>query len=74
MTTYQRASNVDSASVIQVIQVFSVTGAGVEGDPIRQIVEYYSLDGELLAWRDPCKITIPLPTEAEDTKQTKGKP
>lgn len=64
MTTYQRASSVDAASVIQVIQVCSITGAGVEGDPVRQIVEYYSLTGELLARRDPHKIPcgIPLPT------------
>lgn len=52
MNNYQRASNVDSAAVIQVIQIYSIVGKGVEGDPARRIVEYYSMDGQLLARRD----------------------
>lgn len=51
-----RKSNVDQVKVIQVIEVLSITGDG-DGEPghspIRQIKEYYSLEGELLTRTDP---------------------
>jgi hypothetical protein len=30
-------------------------GKGVEGDPYRRIVQYWSTDGKLLAEVDPCQ-------------------
>ena len=40
--------------VIQVVRTYLLRrGAGVEGDPIRIITQYWSLDGELLAEVDP---------------------
>ena len=36
------------AELIEVIRTASCTGKGVEGDPMRELVRYWSLDGELL--------------------------
>lgn len=38
--------------VIEVIESQTVRGKGVEGDPIRTVVQYHTKDGELLAERD----------------------
>lgn len=40
------------AEVIKVIHTVALCGEGVEGDPIREVVQYWSLDGELLAEQD----------------------
>lgn len=52
MSTKARASNIERAEVIQVIRVFSVCGSGEPHDPYRSLIEYWSLDGELLARKD----------------------
>ena len=42
------------ARVIQVIETSLVLrGKGVDGDPIRRITQYWTLDGKLLAEVDP---------------------
>ena len=41
-----------TARVIQVIEVVTTRGRGVELDPVRVVRQYYSLEGELLAERD----------------------
>ena len=47
--------NFYKAKVIKVIHVKVKEGKGIEGDIVR-IVEYYlTLDGKLLATNDPCK-------------------
>ena len=47
---FERLSNVDECQVMQVIQIKSLVGEGSpEGSPMRQIVEYFSLEGERLA-------------------------
>jgi hypothetical protein len=49
-----RVSNVDSVKAITVIEVVAIRGAGKDSsDPVRAVREYWSLDGELLAERDP---------------------
>jgi len=45
-------SRVRSAQVMSVIVVRSVTGKGIQEDPAREITQYFSLDGELLATVD----------------------
>lgn len=44
-----------SAKVIEVIEVKTTIGKGVVGNPYREIIEYYTLDGKLIAHNDPCK-------------------
>lgn len=41
------------ARVIQVIEVRFVRGEGVTGDPVRQVIVYYDLQGAMLAEYDP---------------------
>lgn len=46
----------DTAQVIQVIKTTLLRrGKGIEGDPIRVITQYWTLDGELLFEFDPCE-------------------
>lgn len=42
-----------SVEVVKLIQVCALRGAGVDGDPVREVVQYWSLDGKLVAERDP---------------------
>lgn len=49
-----RPSGTDSAKVIQVIETKSNRGKGTLNDLSRQVVQYWSLEGELLAEKDPC--------------------
>ena len=48
-----RSNGTDSAKVIQVIETKSNRGKGTLDDLSRQVVQYWSLEGELLAERDP---------------------
>lgn len=48
-----RPRGTDSARVIQVIVTEAIEGRGVDGDPVRIVHQYWSLDGELLAKVDP---------------------
>jgi hypothetical protein len=52
--------------IIQVIETNLATrGKGVEGDPIRRIKQYWSLDGELLWEVDPfLRDSALVPTES----------
>jgi hypothetical protein len=49
---FKRLTNINEAKVIKVIEIKSIIGKGIEGDPIIEIAEYYSEEGELLARRD----------------------
>lgn len=42
--------------MVQVIEVHTLRGAGVDGDPLRLVRHYYSPDGELLAEHDPIQM------------------
>ena len=48
-----RPNGTDSAKVIQVIETRSNRGKGTMDDVSRQVVQYWSMDGKLLAERDP---------------------
>jgi hypothetical protein len=41
-----------TARLIQVIEVDERRGKGIEGDPVRVVLQYWSTDGVLLAERD----------------------
>ena len=49
MRDFRRLTNVNSVRTIQVIEVISIVGAGTKDDPIREIMEYYSPTGRILA-------------------------
>lgn len=48
-----RPRGTDSAKVIQVIVTEAIEGRGTEDDPVRNVLQYWSLDGKLLAKVDP---------------------
>lgn len=43
----------DGAKVIQVIKTEALRGSGVHPDVARRVIQYWSLDGQLLAENDP---------------------
>lgn len=47
-----RANGTESAKVVQVIETKAKRGLGIEKDPVREVVQYWSLDGKFLAERD----------------------
>ena len=55
MSNFTRLTGVNEVKVIEVIEVKSLAGDGVEGSPFYEVTEYYSLDGELLARHNPLK-------------------
>lgn len=44
-----RPRGTDSAKIIPVIRTVSLKGRGTDDDPCRECIQYWSLDGELLA-------------------------
>ena len=52
---YKRDSNVDSVEVVSLICVTSVVGTGIDSDPTRRIVEYWTMEGQLVVLLDPIK-------------------
>lgn len=48
-----RADGPKSVRVISVIEVKANRGLGIEKDPVREITQYWDIEGNLLAERDP---------------------
>lgn len=48
-----RARGCDSARLIQVVETRAIAGAGTEADFVREVVQYWSVEGALLASVDP---------------------
>lgn len=59
-----RPRGTDSARVIRVIETKSTRGAGTENDLSRQVTQYWSLNGELLAEHDPCDTNLVILEDA----------
>lgn len=51
-----RPANLRSARVVSVVEVTTYEGSGTSEDIGREVVRYYSPDGELLAERDPAAV------------------
>ena len=47
----QRLNGPDSVKVISVVEVKAKRGMGIEGDPVREITQYWDMDGNFLAER-----------------------
>ena len=52
---FERANGTKEARVIQVIETKAKRGIGIEKDPIREVTQYWDLDGKFLAERDEDK-------------------
>ncbi len=65
-----RPDGTQSAKVIQVIETKSKRGLGTEKDPVREVVQYWDLEGTFLAEMDKehCKPLIDY--EAEVIKES----
>ncbi len=53
-------SNVRVCKVIQVIQVVFKRGKGTDDDLLREVTQYRTLEGELIAKNDPCAVLSSL--------------
>ena len=54
-----KGENAMSARVIEVIEVKTYRGEGVEGDPVRTVTQFWSLDGKFLADNDgSCELEL----------------
>ncbi len=48
-----------SVRQVTVIEVEAARGLGVEGDPVRCVMQYWSMEGKMLAEYDPCGAVQP---------------
>lgn len=48
-----RAEGTKSAKVIQVIETTAKRGLGTKKDPVREVTQYWDLEGKFLAEMDP---------------------
>ena len=62
-----RPRGTDSARVIQVIETSSITGRGTFEDPVKEVRQYWSFDGRLLANSTPT--TEPENEENDKTRE-----
>lgn len=53
MDSLAYSRSIESAKVIQVIEIKSARGSGKPEQPVRIVTEYWSLDGKALAENDP---------------------
>ena len=65
-----RPDGTKSAKVIQVIETVSKRGLGTEKDPVREITQYWDLDGNFLAEsdKDPQYLSDKIIWESERLK------
>lgn len=50
-----RVNGTNGVRVIRVIETRAIRGSGTEEDPVREIVQYWDFEGNLLAEHDPEK-------------------
>ena len=43
------------AKIVKFIETHERVGRGVEGDPVRRVYQLWTLEGELVYEKDPCK-------------------
>ena len=48
----KRGESVNSAKVIQVIQTKSTRGKGTDADPVREVIQYWDFEGNLICEKD----------------------
>lgn len=67
--SFTRLTGVNEVKVMQVVEVKSLAGNGVEGDPMYEVIEYYTFDGQLLARHNPLKPDKKLGVFSEEQEQ-----
>ena len=64
----QRLNGPDSVKVISVVEVKAKRGMGIEGDPVREITQYWDMDGNFLAERDDAPTLLAEQIEWESNR------
>lgn len=57
VTDYPKQKNCEM-KVIPCIYVRLVRGAGIPDDVVREVEQWWTLDGSLIAERDPCPVAV----------------
>jgi hypothetical protein len=57
-------ARIPTVSKVTLIRVVHVIGAGVVSDPVREVSDYYTEDGEHFMRDDPCAATTPTGEDA----------
>lgn len=65
-----RADGTKSAKVIQVIETKAKRGLGTEKDPVRDVTQYWALDGTFLAEMDSEHCLLIVEHEANAVKES----
>ena len=52
MRKMRRLNGPNSVKVVSVIEVKAKKGLGIKGDPVREITQYWDMDGNFLAEKD----------------------
>lgn len=55
----RKNNSVKKAKVISVVQVEAKIGTGTKEDPVRNVIQYWDIEGNLLAERDPLNDLLP---------------
>lgn len=63
-----------SAKLLMVIETKGLRGKGVEGGPVREVTQYWSLEGQLLAESDPVRSSVPRREEKAKEQGDKNYP
>lgn len=58
-----------AARVIQVIETKEIKGVGTEKDPVREVIQYWDLDGKRLATSDPNLAYENIESEYKNVKE-----
>lgn len=59
METLTGSNSVKEAKVVSVVQVEAKIGTGTKEDPVRKVIQYWDLEGNLLAERDLLNDLLP---------------
>lgn len=65
-----RANGAKSAKVIQVIETVAKRGMGTEKDPVREVKQYWDLNGKFLAEMDPEMLIPKIYAECDAIKKS----
>ena len=65
-----RPDGTKSAKVIQVIETKSFRGIGTENDPVREVTQYWDMDGKFLAEMDSEHLKVTIEHDAEAVRDS----